>query len=189
MPFAARPLIHSRPSASSRDGVRGGAWMAACGSGLVGRVGLRQFPTRPAAGPFSLSPAGRALLVLVLLAPALPAAAQDRPSVSSSAERTIGRDLPPGPCVQVEIGAERVGHLECASQALQAAARTAQAQARSAFEVPVPEAGSPDVRVGVSSLSGARLRLGSALGTSVHRPVPPRAPGAPRAGDLLRGGA
>lgn len=89
---------------------------------------------------------------------------------------------PPAPCVEVEIAGHRVGHLDCASQALQEAGRIAQAQARSAIDTPVLEAGSPDVRVGVSSLSGSRLRMGNALGHSVHPQRPNRAPTAPRPG-------
>lgn len=89
---------------------------------------------------------------------------------------------PPAPCVQVDIAGYRVGHLDCASQALQAAARVAQAQAGSGFDPPVIEAGSPDVRVGVSSLSGSRLRMGNALGNSVHPQRPSRATSPPRPG-------
>ncbi|WP_158299007.1 hypothetical protein [Sphingomonas psychrotolerans] len=47
----------------------------------------------------------------------------------------------------------------------------------------VPAAGSPDVQIGVSSLSGSRLRMGNALGRSVRpdRPVAmPVAPIGPR---------
>lgn len=89
---------------------------------------------------------------------------------------------PPAPCVQVDIAGHRAGHLDCASQALQEAGRIAQAQARSAIDTPVLEAGSPDVRVGVSSLSGSRLRMGNALGNSVHPQRPNRAPPTPRPG-------
>lgn len=79
-------------------------------------------------------------------------------------------------CVIVEIAGHRSGHLDCASQRLQDAARIAQDQARRMIEV--PQTGSPDVMVGVSSLSGTRLRMGNALGHSVHpqRPAPTYAP-------------
>lgn len=89
---------------------------------------------------------------------------------------------PPAPCVQVDIAGHKAGHLDCASQTLQEAARVAQAQARAGVDTPVLEAGSPDVRVGVSSLSGSRLRMGNALGNSVHPQRPNRAPSAPRPG-------
>lgn len=100
---------------------------------------------------------------------------------STTAPVRVG-GTPPAPCVQVDIAGHRAGHLDCASQTLQEAARVAQAQARSAIDTPVLDAGSPDVRVGVSSLSGSRLRMGNALGNSVHPQRPNRAPSAPRPG-------
>ena len=37
-------------------------------------------------------------------------------------------------CVQVDVGGDRAGHLDCAAEALQRAARLAQSQARAAFD-------------------------------------------------------
>jgi len=74
----------------------------------------------------------------------------------------------PVPCVAVDIGGQRAGHLDCAVQQLEEAARIARIKAGAGQGVSVPQAGSPDVHVGVSSLSGTRLRMGGNLGTSVH---------------------
>ncbi len=94
--------------------------------------------------------------------------------------RMIGGKAPQGPCVIVEIAGTRAGHLDCATQKLTEAARSAQTQARAGYDVPVPQAGSPDVQLGVANQTATRLRMGSAFGNSVHseRPVtrPPRAP-------------
>ncbi len=87
--------------------------------------------------------------------------------------RIAGRSAPV-PCVMVDIGGQRAGHLDCAMQQLEEAARIARIRAGAAQGFPVPKAGSPDVAVGVSSLSGTRLRMGGNLGTSVH-PARPRA--------------
>lgn len=81
--------------------------------------------------------------------------------------RIAGRSAPV-PCVMVDIGGQRAGHLDCAMQQLEEAARIARIRAGAAQGFPVPKAGSPDVAVGVSSLSGTRLRMGGNLGTSVH---------------------
>lgn len=104
--------------------------------------------------------------------------------VEAGAETRIGGP-PPGPCVVVDIAGHRAGHLDCATDRLQAAADTAQAQARSAIETPVIGAGSPDHQTGVANQTATRLRMGNALGNSVHpqrpnRPVhPPRGGGHP----------
>ncbi|MEN3745850.1 hypothetical protein TPR58_01625 [Sphingomonas sp. HF-S3] len=88
----------------------------------------------------------------------------------------------PGPCVQVDIAGHRAGTLDCASQTLQSAAQRAQSQARATIDPSVSGAGSPDVRVGVSSLAGSRLRMGNALGRSVDPQRPVRLAPAPRGG-------
>jgi hypothetical protein len=65
-----------------------------------------------------------------------------------SASRTIGGNAPTGPCVIVDIAGDRAGHLDCATQRLQDAARTAQSEARAAIDAPVIGAGSPMSRRG-----------------------------------------
>jgi hypothetical protein len=86
----------------------------------------------------------------------------------------------PGPCVTVEIAGDRAGHLDCASERLQEAARTAQAQART--QIGVPDATSPDVATGVASQTATRQRMGSAFGVSVQPQRPNRPPPLPRPG-------
>lgn len=105
------------------------------------------------------------------LPPAVVTAPASEPPASPS--RTIGGSGP-GPCVQVDIAGHRAGHLECASQELEAAARVARREADAVRNISVPEAGSPDVQVGVASRAGARLRLRENFGKSVRPPaVPP----------------
>lgn len=111
------------------------------------------------------------ILAMFLIAPA-PAHAQNKPAPGAgNAARTpvIGRT-----CVTVEIAGTHAGDLDCAAQQAEAAARIARAQADAIRLLSVPRAGSPDVKVGVSSLSGARLRMGGNLGVSVRpqRPAP-----------------
>jgi hypothetical protein len=77
-------------------------------------------------------------------------------------------------CVVVEVGGTRSGDLECAAQRVEQAARIARAQADAIRNLSVVRPGSSDVRVGVSSLSGTRLRMGGNLGVSV-RPARPAA--------------
>lgn len=116
---------------------------------------------------------------LAVLAVILPLAAHAQaPAHTHDPDRradqvTVG-GTPPGPCVAVYIAGHRAGEVECASDRLQRAARVAQAQAQGPLQTPVAKAGSPDVTVGVSSLSGTRLRMGNALGKSVHPQRPPR---------------
>lgn len=125
---------------------------------------------------FGPSPVGavRFLLLPVLLAPWPVAvrAQQAPPAVPSPAEL----------CVQVDVGGDRVGHLDCAAEALQRAARIAQNQARAAFEAPAPDARSSDLTVGVVNQSAVRQRLGANFGLSVHPQRPVRPAPTPRPG-------
>lgn len=114
-----------------------------------------------------------ALAALAVLAVIVPLAAQVR-EPDRRADRVKVGGAPPGPCVAVDIAGHRAGQVECASDRLQRAAQIAQAQAQGPLQTPVAKAGSPDVTVGVSSLSGTRLRMGDALGKSVHPQRPPR---------------
>jgi hypothetical protein len=193
---AARPSVPPCLEVAHRAAAGGAS--AAHGAPSVTGSELRQFPVPVAADPSGRSPAGR-VIVLICLAALLMAAgpvlagqaasppqappAELSPAEPSHAASTIGAPPPQGPCVQVEVGGERVGHLQCATEALQAAARVARDQARAPLETPTPGAGSPAASIGLSSVSGARLRLGPALGTSVHRPgqgaVPPTRGGRP----------
>lgn len=105
-------------------------------------------------------------------------------ALSGLASVAQAQDAPPrierressAPCVVVEIAGARAGHLDCATRRLEAAARMAQERARA--DLPVPQAGSPDVQVGGANRTATRLRMGNALGRSVHpeRPLsrPPR---------------
>lgn len=85
---------------------------------------------------------------------------------------------PPQPCIEVDIAGHRAGHLDCASQALEEAARIARRQAETARDVSVAHAGSPDVQVGVAIRAGTRLRLRENFGISVRPPAvaPPAYP-------------
>jgi hypothetical protein len=126
-------------------------------------------------GPSGLPLIGRALLLvtaaLALGAPAPVRAADNgvapKAAVSLSAAPSTG-----GPCVQVDAGGYRAGHLDCAAQVLQAAARQSQARARRGMETPA--AGAADVQLGVASASGAALRMGPNLGVSAQAWRPPR---------------
>lgn len=99
---------------------------------------------------------------------AAPGAAQQAPAPETGKVPVIGRT-----CVTVEIADTRAGGLDCAAQSVEAAARLSRAQAETIRTLSTTRAGSPDVRVGVSSLSGTRLRMGSNLGSSARpsRPV------------------
>lgn len=116
---------------------------------------------------------------LFLLAAALPGGG----GLADAPQRRIAARPAPVPCVAVDIGGQRAGHLDCAVRQLEEAARIARITAGVAQGVSVPQAGSPDVQVGVSSLSGTRLRMGGNLGTSIYpsRPrVTPANPLGPR---------
>ena len=107
----------------------------------------------------------------------LPVPAEPRPEPP-----VIGGTSVSGPCVEVDIAGHRAGQLDCATRRLQEAARIAQSRARAGIDGPVAGTGAPDAQVGVATLSGSRLRMGSALGRSVHpqRPnthIPQQRPG------------
>lgn len=92
----------------------------------------------------------------------------------------IGGEAPATPCVEVEVAGYKAGHLDCATRRLTEAARIAREQARAGMDMPVPEAGSPDVQVGVANQTATRLRMGDALGRSVNPERPNRPPAGPR---------
>lgn len=176
------------------------------------RSGARQFLRRMEAASPSVSPLyGRvslACLTLFLTCTASAALAQEAspaaqtrnpdlvlPPVTVEAEPVVPEPTTaqsgriggpaPGPCVTVDIAGHRAGHLECATDRLQAAADTAQAQTRSAIDTPVIGAGSPDVQTGVANQTATRQRMGNTFGTSVHpqrpnRPVLPPRGGTPQ---------
>lgn len=158
------------------DGLIGRAWAVAVvrRSRFVVSPGSRPFrgeATR--AGRLGISPvtAARLLLALSLLLPT-PVLAQQAPSAPPPANL----------CVQVDVGGDRAGHLDCAAEALQRAARLAQSQARAAFEAPTPDARSSDLTVGVVSQTAVRQRLGANFGLSVHPQRPVRPAPTPRPG-------
>ena len=110
----------------------------------------------------------RLLLALPLLLPT-PVLAQQAPPASNL-------------CVQVDVGGDRAGHLDCAAEALQRAARIAQTQARAAFDASTPDARSSELTVGVVNQTAVRQRLGSNFGLSVHPQRPVRPAPTPRPG-------
>lgn len=126
--------------------------------GFLAPVALAQEPARP-----------------VLALP--PAVVRAEPEPASPAPRTIG-GTQAAPCVQVDVAGNRAGHLECASRVLEDAARVARREAEAARNVTVPQAGSPDVQVGVASRAGTRLRLRENFGVSIRPPAvaPPAYP-------------
>lgn len=93
------------------------------------------------------------------------------PTASVAPVRVGGNAAAGTPCVQVDIGGHRAGHLECATQALEEAARIARRDAEAARDISVAQAGSPDVQVGVASRSATRLRLRENFGVSVRPPA------------------
>ncbi|MBI2248350.1 MAG: hypothetical protein HYU61_00330 [Brevundimonas diminuta] len=129
------------------------------------------------AGRFSLVQAGAARYLtsaVLLVTVAGQAGAQTVAPPSAPSPETL--------CVQVDVGGDRAGHLDCAAQTLQRAARAAQEQARAEFDTPAPNARSSDLTVGVVSQTAVRQRLGANFGTSVHpqrpvRPMPTPRPG------------
>lgn len=124
---------------------------------------------------FGPSPVGAVRFLLPLLLASWPVAAraQQAPSV-----------VPPPAelCVQVDVGGDRAGHLDCAAEVLQRAARLAQSQARAAFEAPTPDVRSSDLIVGVANQTATRQRLGANFGLSVHPQRPVRPAPTPRPG-------
>ncbi|ETI64128.1 hypothetical protein C100_09000 [Sphingobium sp. C100] len=73
--------------------------------------------------------------------------------------------------MQVDIAGHRAGHLDCATQRLEEAARIARRDADAARDLSVAQAGSPDVQVGVASRAGTRLRLRENFGVSIRPPA------------------
>lgn len=124
-------------------------------------------------GPSPVGAVRFLLLSLLVLSP-VAALAQETPSAVQAPPASL--------CVQVDVGGDRAGHLDCAAEALQRAARVAQSQARAAFEASVPEARSSDLAVGVVSQTAVRQRLGANFGLSVHPQRPARPTPAPRPG-------
>lgn len=172
-------LAHLRSSLRpvDHDGSRGCAQTQA----VVGRARFVVSPgSRPSRGEttradrFGPSPVGAIRFFLPLLSAFSPAAAlaQQAPLSPSSSEV----------CVQVDVGGDRAGHLDCAAEALQRAARLAQSQARAAFETPTPDARSSNLTVGVASQTAVRQRFGSNFGLSVHPQRPVRPAPTPRPG-------
>ena len=121
-------------------------------------------------GPSSVEAVRLLLPLLLALAPATALAQEAAPAP------------PANLCVQVDVGGDRAGHLDCAAEALQHAARLAQSQARAAFEAPTPDARSSDLTVGVVSQTAVRQRLGSNFGQSVNPQRPVRPGPTPRPG-------
>ncbi len=165
------------PSSDSLSG-RGAAQMADTGaraSTARARISFR----------FARILTGLPMLLVVATCPGSVAHGQTA-GVPAKPPAIIGGDAPrptgDGPCVTVDIGGYRAGHLDCASRRLEAAARVAQAQARAGIETPVIDATSPDVRTGVANQTATRQRMGNTFGTSVYPQRPDRPPPVPRPG-------
>ncbi|MBN9505342.1 MAG: hypothetical protein J0I69_04880 [Altererythrobacter sp.] len=109
-------------------------------------------------------------MLAMLGLPGSAARAQDAPPAPAQT-RIGGAKADAVPCVQVEIAGHRAGHLECATQALNEAARIARRDAEAARDLTVAQAGSPDLEVGVASRSGTRLRLRENFGVSIRPPA------------------
>jgi hypothetical protein len=138
-------------------------------------------------------PAGRIALSIALLAATLamaPAASAQSgtlaptqsdesgpPPTATAPAGTIGGPPPVAAemCVEVDIAGYKAGHLDCASQRLQAATRQAQARAPNADSYDVPGARAPDVITGVANQTATRQRMGNQYGVGVRpqRPPPP----------------
>ncbi|MEG3086715.1 hypothetical protein [Sphingomonas sp. PB4P5] len=113
--------------------------------------------------------------MLMLAAPEAGAQA-DAPVGTPAPSAPLGRAAPAaGPCVEVDIAGNKAGHLDCASQRLQAATRQAQASAPNADRFDVPNARSADVVTGVANQTATRQRMGNQFGVGV-RPQRPAAP-------------
>ncbi|APR54655.1 hypothetical protein CA223_00015 [Sphingomonas koreensis] len=112
-------------------------------------------------------------MMLGLAALPLPAGATQREVPEPEASPPVA------PCVIVEVGGTRSGDLECAARQAARAAKIARAQADAIRTLSAVRAGSPDIRVGVTSLSGTRLRMGSNLGVSARPARPAAAPVTP----------
>jgi len=150
-----------------------GAWFRAPGRHIVATVTAPGASSSPSGHPLI----GRALVLVAVVALALPvqgrAQAGDAASPTPLSGVTVGAARSStGPCVQVDIGGYRAAHLDCAVQALQAAARQSQARARRGVEAPA--VGATDVRLGVASVAGTGLRMGPNLGVSAQAWRPPR---------------
>ncbi len=147
-------------------------------------VGLPRFVVSPGSRPSrgettrtdrsDPSPVGAVRLLLLPLLTLL--------SLPASAQEATPAPPPANLCVQVDVGGDRAGHLDCTAEALQRAARLAQSQARAAFEAPTPDARSSDLTVGVVSQTAVRQRLGAHFGLSVHPQRPVRPAPTPRPG-------
>lgn len=156
-PWAGRSLLTRRmlvPGAG-RKRLKPAVWFLAAGLCLTGSI--RGRAQEVASDVLDLPPA-------VVTAPA------SGPPTSPS--RTIAGSGP-SPCVRVDIAGHRAGHLECASRELEAAARVARRDSDAARNIPLPEAGSPDVQLGIASRAGTRLRLRGNFGKSVRPPAAP----------------
>lgn len=143
--------------------------------------GLRRWKVAGPPDPLPVGRASLALVTLALLVASTGAAAQDRaaePDIVLDAVEVVAAAEPvriggrePGPCVVVDIAGHRAGHLDCATQVLEEAARIARRDAEAARDISVAQAGSPDVQVGVASRSATRLRLRENFGVSVRPPA------------------
>lgn len=158
-----RPLtLFPNPRAGSRQFLRRAAAAGSPDTLFIGRasLALASFATLFLAGSALAQTAETSAEAPPLVIELDPA------EVRAPAPQRIGSG--PQPCVIVDIAGTRAGHLDCATDRLQEAARAAQAESRAGLEAPTPGAGSPDVQVGVAHETATRLRMGDALGRSVH---------------------
>lgn len=101
--------------------------------------------------------------------------AQPNGPIQSPPARRIGAPPTPDLCIQVDIAGYRAGHVDCAAQSLEAAAKAAQQRARARPDMTAPDARSADVVTGVANRTATRQRMGNTFGVSVRpqRPQPP----------------
>jgi hypothetical protein len=95
-----------------------------------------------------------------------------------------GRKSPQSSCAAVDVAGHQSSQASCAAQKLEEAAKAAQAAARGAPTLAVPDARSGDTRIGVANLTASEQRLGASLKgatTLPRRPsLPPPATSFPR---------
>lgn len=159
------PKDHAPAAALDPFAAAGRISMPAGSLGLATMLLVASFATAPAASAQSGT-----------LAPTPSGQSGDPPKAAASTG-TIG-GLPPvaaDMCVEVDIAGYKAGHLDCASQRLQAATREAQARAPNAEGFDLPSARSADVVTGVANQTATRQRMGNQYGVGVRpqRPPPP----------------
>jgi hypothetical protein len=87
-----------------------------------------------------------------------------------------GRKSPQPRCAAVEVAGQQRSQANCAAQKLEEATKAAQAAARGAPTLAVPDARSGDTRIGVANLTASEQRLGASLKGATKLPQRPSLP-------------